>query len=174
MGMGLSPAQSPYLSLASQIKDAVITEAKLSSGTLGQSGLYINPAGYDSIVQGTWAYINLTDAGGVQNAFFINTSHANNDELRFTGFLGKGTYSCFAYGWGGTDEGILDVEIGGTSVGTMDFYNAGGTACLTRSITGITVTSSGVKTIDLLVNSKNAGSSDYYMGLVNVIFRATA
>jgi len=144
----------------------------LSTGD-GAPNAFLNPGGYDSIVQGTWVYTGLTDAGGKTVVALVNTSHSNADELTFKCSLGPGTYRCSMYLWTGTDESKIQIFVDGVSAGTVDCY-AAATAWATKNIDSIVVSSGGIKTIRCVVASKNAASSDYYVGLVWICFVAVA
>lgn len=67
-----------------------------------------------------------------------------------------------------TDSGIATVYFDATEVGVMDFYSAFNSTGI-RSITGITVASSGLKTVRVVMATKSASSSNYQL-IASAIF----
>jgi hypothetical protein len=87
---------------------------------------------------------------------------ADGDFLEFKVFLTAGTYTLDLSTRLGTDQGKIQFSMGGTDFGALlDLYNGFGVT-LNHRITGIAVASSGVKSVRLTVNGKNASSSNYY------------
>lgn len=132
---------------------------------MGAAGhITIMPPSYSSIVQGTWAWTsNVNQWGG---GYFGNSTSADADELNYKIYLAPGTYTLASCGVENTDHGIMKVYIDGTLVMTKDYYNAGGaTYNVITNQTGISISSAGIKTVRVVVDGKNAGSSDYWLTL---------
>lgn len=79
--------------------------------------------------------------------------------------LDTGTYTLTVLGLAAPSRGIVDWEIDGVSVGSMDFYAAAGAPNTVFSISDIVIGTPGRKTLAGIANSKNASASDYYITL---------
>lgn len=143
-----------------------------SGAPVGEGHITIFPPSYNSIGQGTW------EESRSENAYYDwywknETSKANGDNVSFKVFLDVGTYTLMLIHHKNTDAGIVDISIDGVEVDSIDLY-----AALTwnvRSIqTGITISSSGLKTLKLEVDGKNASSSNYKYYMVYLALWRTA
>ncbi len=88
--------------------------------------------------------------------------------------MSAGTYSIEIVAYADTYMPIVTAKIDGTTVGTVDFYKTGGIAQREGAITGITVATSGTKTINLTNATKNASSSGYTFYLMALRILRTA
>lgn len=82
--------------------------------------------------------------------------------------MAAGTWSIKAICFTDATSGIYSVKIDGTTVGSFDFYSASGTFNVAMTITGVSVPSSGVKTLTLEATGKNASSADYCFRLAQI------
>jgi hypothetical protein len=128
---------------------------------------------------GTYTYTpDSTITGG---GFIYNNSHAQNDALEFSVWLGAGTYALYLVTSTDNNRGIMTWAIDDgagtyTTLGTLDMYVAsGGVNDVNKSITGWTLTGSPVRRkLRCKVATKNASSSDYYFAVQQVQIVRTA
>lgn len=88
--------------------------------------------------------------------------------------MSAGTYSLEIVAYADTYMPIVTAKIDGTTVGTVDFYKTGGIVQREGAITGLTVATSGTKTINLTNATKNASSSGYTFYLMALRILRTA
>lgn len=67
-----------------------------------------------------------------------------------------------------TDAGILTTKLNGVSIGTVDDYSPSLTRNVYTEITGINVSTPGVNTIQRIMASKNASSTNYQGRIISV------
>ena len=132
----------------------------LKSGA-GEGHITILPWHYSGITQGTWT---LLTAAVVMYGYLVNSTAIQNDQVNYKVFLTAGTYTFSVMHEKSSTRGILTLLIDEISVGTIDFYAAGQTFQNQSAITGISVTTAGVKTLSIKAATKNISSSAY--GLV--------
>lgn len=122
------------------------------------------------IVQGTWSIIadlGQTDFDpalpGPAGGYVQNDTHANGDELNF-GPLGfnAGTYKINIAYLAYAGNGIMEVLIGSTSLGTVDGYN-GVTVHNTVGSFTYTATTYLSGNLRIKISGKNGSSSNYYL-----------
>ena len=115
--------------------------------------------GWPQAVTGTWA--RSFDALQMHGNYIQNSTHNIGDKISMKTWLGKGTYDLNYLGMTGADAPIVTITIDGTTISTQDTYTAG---TVYNWIAGdsITVTTSGLKTFQFEITSKNAASSNYY------------
>lgn len=119
---------------------------------------------------GTWNY-----AGAVQQWLeFYNGSAAQNDQVTYHVDLAAGTHRFDALLGKGPGDGILTLKIDGSSVGTIDCYQASTYGYLRGSITGIVVAADGDHTVQIIAATKNASASGYQLELQDLVFTRTA
>jgi len=139
----------------------------------GEGFVSINAWDYTAIISGTWLFSQ--DASDIAGMAAYVSSPAINDQIDYTAFLAAGTYTINMIGRHATNKGIATILIDGVSVGTMDWYDAGGQAYHEkRTITGVVVATSGIKTISVKMASKNPASSDYQIIFNPITFIRTA
>lgn len=99
---------------------------------------------------------------------------SNNQSIAWDRTLSAGTWKIALLHYTGPNRGIYTVAIDGTTVGTVDSYNAGGSVNTLSVISGIVVASTGKKRIGLTNPTKNASSSLYHGLLQGVSLARTA
>jgi len=115
---------------------------------------YLKGASYDEVIQGTWTLDGNTHY--VKN----ETSNANGDGIRFKAYLTKGTYNLLFFALKTSSAPILSFRIDGDEVASEDMYSSSEVREVIKK-TNITVNSSGLKTIDVVCDGKNASSGGY-------------
>jgi len=164
--------------LAVGTNDFVLTAAsgeatglKWSAPTGGGEGhVFIDLSYATSTVQGPWVYgVNANYVHNIK----LESNGADADEIVTAAFLAAGTYTVQAVFNRATNNGILDIEIDSTSVGTIDTYGAA-QAVTIGAITSVSVAADGIKAIGILCTGKNASSSDHYITLNSLSFIRTA
>jgi hypothetical protein len=101
----------------------------------------------------------------ITNGFLYNSPGAVNDEIGWDVVLAAGTWTFSLLYTKISPGGIITVSLDGSSLGTIDTYNAATTPNQRASITGISVASSGKKRLLLKMATKNASSSNYWAAL---------
>lgn len=119
------------------------------------------------------AWTDMGTAGPWGGYGWYNSSSAQNDQLTWTLFIARGTYAIKVRGRKSSNLGILTIKVDGSSVGTIDFYNAT-PAYLASALTGISVSTGGSHTVQIIVATKNASSSNYLINLLDLIVYRTA
>ena len=87
--------------------------------------------------------------------------------------LASGTYTFTLIHLKGTALGVCELLLDGTSLGTIDCYNASNTDDNVSAITGVAVAADGNYTLRIKVNGKHASSSDYLLGVQAVTMTRT-
>ena len=122
------------------------TQLTQSGTSGGGSPVIIWPQVAGTVVQGTWDNNSLDSNVRWFNTYWGNfATKAQNDEMTWQVYLMAGTWRLDVYGLTATYNGIADWRIDGSSIGTQDWYSGSTVYNLTKSITGITVASSGIK-----------------------------
>jgi hypothetical protein len=133
---------------------------------------FLNTAGCTAIA-GTWT--NAANTAEILNQLYSNlTTNAQNDEFEFKIPLAAGTYTLNLVSVRDGTSGILTVRVDGSTVGTIDLYNAGSQVNVVSSIASIVVAATATKTINFKLETKNASSTDYIAYLTFVQFIKTA
>ncbi len=78
-------------------------------------------------------------------------------------YLAKGTYTLKTNTNKGGDRGILKIYIDNVLVATHDTYSAAQALAVIDTTTDIVIAQSGIKTIKIEINGKNASSTGYGM-----------
>jgi len=138
----------------------------------GEGHIIINPNAYQSIIQGTWV-LTINTALHFNGAFW-NSSGAQNDGVSYQVYLAAGTYTLMIEHSRATDYGIAHVTIDTTEVGTIDMYADPADTNNRATITGISIASSGLKTLKFEAKSKNASSSAYTISMYILCLWRTA
>ena len=105
---------------------------------------------------------------------FLASSGAQNASLSWPVVLGAGTWTFSEIIETGNNQGIYAIAIDGNSVGTIDGYSASGANNVVKTITGITVSTTGKHTLSITMATKNASSSGYQGALQHVRMIRTA
>lgn len=139
---------------------------------VGDSRLILPWANQYTSRTGTW--VIATDTGSVGDAYYSNSSGAQNDETTWTLALPVGTFSLIWVCLKSTDYAIATWKVDGTSIGTVDMYAGSATRNNILSITGWTVAAAGTKTLQYIAATKNASSSSYKCALNTMAIVRTA
>lgn len=130
----------------------------------------IVPIGAYTVVAGTWTRSH--DNSVVLGSYIYNGDNVNpNDEVTWPVVLSAGTWTIELIHHKASVRGIYTFSIDGSSVGTIDGYAGGPTVDQVGTITGITVASSGKKTLSVKSTTKNASATKYgmIMSLISLI-----
>ncbi len=142
--------------------------------TPGEGHLTILPHHYASITQGTWP-ISLSAlylTGGLTQ----NIPSANGDRINYIIYLAAGVYTLHLLTTTTSISGILDVSIDGfaSSKGTIDLFTPSIAYNVIKTITGITISTSGLFTLSLKANGKHPLSGNYRIHLITLaLFRTS-
>lgn len=99
----------------------------------------------------------------------VFSSAVQNDSISWNVYMDSVTWKIASITFGHNDYGIASVRLDGVAQGTIDLYNAGGAnPNIYSEITGIAVSTAGVKTLAYVMATKNAGSSAYRGSLQSV------
>lgn len=148
---------------------------ELETAIDGEGHITILPWFYNSITSGTWTLFST--GSGVTNQILGDWSLRATDNLSqvdYKVYLAPGTYTFSLITVKNVDRGIIDVLIDGASVGTMDGYSATLTYNAKLSVTGIAISTGGLKTLSIKVNGKNASSTNYLVDLFCLALWRTA
>lgn len=144
--------------------------------TQGTGHISIIPHNYNSIGQGNWG---LSASSAVWSYFYwhnsITGTQANGDNISYKVYLQKGTYTIRLLAVQAANKGIIDVDIDSTEVASFDMYKSGVAVPNTMfTQTGIIISTSGLKTLKLRIDGRNASSSDYVLLLSSISIWRTA
>lgn len=114
-------------------------------------------------VQGPWA-IGQQHADQILNRYMLVSNGAQNDEITYPVLLASGTYKLDIWTENNTNMGIITAGLGDNTA-TVDLYSGTYDANQREQITGLTVTTAGVKTLSIKSATKNASASAYYITL---------
>jgi hypothetical protein len=139
-----------------EVFDAADQNSTINSVT--GSGNIIIPIFIPEIqTSGTWTATQ--NSGSLYGGSILSNGAADNDEATWTISPIPGTYRMDIIFGKDANQGIVDIDIDGTEVDTFDTYDASVLDDLTRSTTGISVTSTGTVPFTIRVDGKNASSS---------------
>ncbi len=144
-----------------------------SSTQAGEGHITLMPYSHDSILQGTWG-ISVTLSQTHYIYRYRNSTHDDLDGLRFKVYLDAGTYSWKIIHTAFTDRGILELLIDGISKATIDLYNSVVDYDVIKNVSGIFVSSAGLRNVDIRINGKNASSSNHYAFVTTMVLYRTA
>jgi hypothetical protein len=99
---------------------------------------------------------------------YLISSGAQNAEVVFDVVMAAGTWSIYFDTITYTDRGIFTVYLDADSQGTVDTYAAGLNYAQRKSLTGLSVTTTGKKALKFKMATKN-GSSSSYVGVLTAI-----
>ncbi len=140
----------------------------------GEGHISILPTSHDSVIQGTWGIsISLSQTNYIYR-YSNSSTHDVEDGLRYKVYMSAGTYSWKIIHTGFTDRGILGLSIDGVSKATMDLYTPVVEWDDIINVSGINVRTTGLKNVDIMVNSKNASSSNHYAFITTMVLYRTA
>jgi hypothetical protein len=119
----------------------------------------------DAIGAGTWANSTSSASNAPYNGYLWNTSNANLDNCSVDVRVPAGTYTLRMNVIKTTAMGIMDVDLDGAEVGSLNCY-AAVTAFDILSITGLTM--NGPHTLRFRVDGKHASATDYNLRLSGI------
>lgn len=114
-----------------------------------------------SVTQGTWAIFAHASYWSGWGTY--NSSNAQNDMVNFKVFLNAGTYTFKLMHAKFNSGAIATILIDGVSVGTIDTYASATTYNNISAVTGITIASSGLKTLSIKLATRNGSSIGWYL-----------
>lgn len=92
---------------------------------------------------------------------YAETGNVQNNQQSWDVWLDSGTWKLCEVSFTSSGYGISTYKFNGVSVGTIDHYSAGLTRNVYTEITGISVTTAGVVTLQDILATKNASSTGY-------------
>lgn len=119
---------------------------------------------------GTWTPNIQT---GTYHNGFSQSASTNNQSWTYQLDLSAGTWAFTVVYTASASAGIINISIGGTSIGTVDTYAASTTRNNRTTISGVTVAADGHYDVVFTNVNKNASSSAYTMNLQDFIGRRT-
>lgn len=128
------------------------------AGSIGQPTIGILPwAGFKSSV-GTPTRGNVSTFLGMG---YLDNGNLQNNSISWDMWLDSGTWKVCLIGRKNVDKAITTVQLDGVSQGTVDWYNAALVDNSYNEVTGISVTTPGVKTLTLATLTRNASATDW-------------
>lgn len=146
--------------------------ATINSQDAGEGHVLLHGFNYNAIDAGTWAFDFAAACWGYQ--FFQNSSTNNLDAVSFKAYLAIGTYTIRLLTRKFSDAGIMKIKIDGVTVLTGDCYAAVTAYNQAFTQTGVTIATSGIKTIQVICDGKNGASADYSIMIEEIAFWRTA
>jgi hypothetical protein len=155
------------------VADGSVTMPKLlgTDLTIG-CGQFVPLDGASTVVQGTWVLQCITSA--FHNMYIVNTSNASGDEIDFPVYLPKGTYRIDVFYSKYDNHGILKIYVDSTLVLSADQYKAAPETWNNNTNANFTLTTSGLKTIKCLVNTRNGSAVGWYIPMTSLSIVRTA
>jgi hypothetical protein len=156
------------------IIDAGVTDVQLSETTKATGTVWF-PLIVDlgTVTAGTWGTTTNCTNYVYGQALNNNAAAALNDEIDFDVYLDEGTYTVTIIVVKSSNFGILTYTIGGVSIVALDQYSGSQVNNFKSVTTGVNITSSGKKTLNIKVTGKNGSSSAYASNTIAVLFTKT-
>lgn len=124
---------------------------------------------YSSV--GSWT--RTANSSNFTGAVYLSDGTLDN-EIVYNVPLLAGTWTVSVIGITNSDYGISTVYFDGSSVGTMDWYSAGSTNNVVKSITSISQGSDAIVAVKFKMATKHASSSSYKFAPALITFSRTA
>ena len=140
--------------------------------TLNVSGLSYGEMFYPRFPESNTGFTFVVSTSAHLNTYA--NSNNQNDEVTYLVGLFAGTYRFTLLYHPANDQGIMDVQLDGVSVGTIDLYNASGSFNTQASIDGIVIATGAWMTLKLKMSTKHASSSGYKSRWSLAMFRRTS
>jgi hypothetical protein len=160
---------------AAPTTDAMIANKKYVDDNVGEAALgsqYLKLGKPQSVGQGTWTISTNTASWGTH---IINGPPADSDNISYEFPLSAGTYTLQFFHRKHNNMGKIDVFIDANKViNAYDPYSAAPQEFQTYEESGVTVATSGMKTIKIAINGKNGASSGYTANWNAIKFVRTA
>lgn len=122
--------------------------------------------------QTNWSTIGI-DPAQIKNGSLASTG-AQSAQIGWDVVMAAGTWTLNVLTITILNAGIIGAALGPSPVGVMDTYSAGTTYNVSKSITGIVVSTTGKKRLTLTMATKNDASSGYFGRLSAVRLLRTA
>jgi len=139
----------------------------------GGAGLINVPPWAGTVVAGG-ALVFSYNGSQWQNGWWSQAGAAQNDQLSWSVYMEAGTWNIGILTLKGTNVGIQTWKIDGTTVLTYDAYAGGVTYNQIGTATGISIATSGLKTLSCTTASKNGSSSAYVTVYTGIYLMRTA
>ena len=111
----------------------------------------------------------------VHNFIRYNSSNAQNDELDYDVVLAAGTWTIETMHITASDNAIITVNLGSTTVGTYDAYSSGMAGNVCSAITGIAVATTAKYRLRLIAATRNgSNTTGWSLNLQHLQLRRTA
>ncbi len=167
------------MSVDTDIAAAELEELSDGSETTLHSHVSAGESGGGTTVLFPW--FNESSSGGAwtftMDAIYLFGGHyystAEESEIHFSTFLGKGTYTLKMLSNTDTWSSIVDIYIDASEVASFDLYAESEIKNVVNTQTSIVVTSSGVKDIKVVKDGKNASSGGWRCKLQALTFYRT-
>ena len=144
----------------------------LGGESAGEGHITLMPEAYSNSGGSDWGMQRNTLS--LYDWYMRNASAGvQNDYLEYKVYLVPGTYTLMLVHHKNTSGGIVDIQLDGASIGSIDFY-ASLTWNVRTEITDIVITEAGLKTLKFLMSTKNASSSSYTFYMVQGALWRTA
>lgn len=159
--------------------NAVVGPFGTSGGAASLGDSQVNfyvPASFYTVDAGTWTITQWTDAPTAALAPYQGygiASGAQNDALSWALFLAAGTWTAKFFIRKSSNTGIITLNQDTVSQGTVDTYAAAPAQAIV-SITGWTVATTGLHTMQVKMATKNGSSSGYLLDIWQIQFIRTA
>jgi len=124
-----------------------------------------------SQIAGTWSV--FTD-DGILNKQLYNSTNAQNNEVNYSMFIPAGVYTLYLVFKKSSEGAIATVTIDGVSQGTIDTYAAAPAYAQSGTIAGITISTSGIKSLNFKAATRHASSTGYYLEFEYFFLEKTA
>lgn len=125
---------------------------------------------------GSGGYIGFGTAGGTYLYSLVNYGSGavgNGDKRSWSCTLAAGNYNAYALTDKNTDNGIFDLAINSSVIGTFDNYAGSETKNTVQGPYSFTVSTAGRLLVNLTANGKNGSSTNYYCYLTKVFIVPT-
>jgi len=133
----------------------------------GEGHITILPWNSSVITQGTWEAVLSSER--VNYYYFRNSSNAQNDQIDYKVFLAAGTYTLRIVTATSAAYAIITILIDGVSIGTIDLYSAATVNYVLKSLTEISISLAGLKTLSFKVATRNASNTTGWYAELNSI-----
>ena len=159
----------------SQLVDVSTPHLPADLSGVGGGHITILPSTYSNVIQGSWdLYIDSADYTCANFSNYNEENGANGDGVEYKAYMGKGTYTLYLIARKDSVCPILKVYIDNSLVATFDMYNDTRIYAYVFKQENITISEDGLKTIKLLIDGKNASSTNYFVYINTIQFTRTA
>ena len=149
----------------------VLADPQTPIGSLIGEG-YVSWLGavYSAVTQGGFSL--AINASQMLNYLLYNSTNAQNDQVDYKIWLAAGTYTFKSYFYTGPNQADRTVLIDGSSIGVLNGYSAAPAFNVIGEITGVVISTSGLKTLSFKAATRDPSSVGWYINLCcGVLFR---